>query len=63
MIPRLATEPRRGTKFDQQADRERNRMERMIAQLKQHRAIATRSDKLAQNYDAMITIASILLWI
>ncbi|MCC5626256.1 hypothetical protein [Nostoc sp. CHAB 5715] len=31
--------------------------------LKQFRRIATRYEKLAVNYTAMITIASILLWL
>ena len=63
VIPRLSTEPRRGTKFNKEAYRERNRIERLIARLKQNRAIATRYDKLARNYHAMLTIAAILLWI
>lgn len=63
MIPRSARESRRGTRFDKEAYRTRNRIERLIGRLKQHRAIATRYDKLARNYDAMLTIASILLWI
>ncbi|MCC5610475.1 IS5/IS1182 family transposase, partial [Nostoc sp. CHAB 5834] len=34
-----------------------------INRLKQFRRIATRYEKLAANYTAMITIASILLWL
>ncbi|NEQ17109.1 MAG: transposase [Moorea sp. SIO3E2] len=42
--------------------RERNRVERLINRLKQNRRIATRYEKYAINYQAMLTIASILLW-
>jgi len=63
VIPRLSTEPRRGTRFDKAAYRERNQVERLIGRLKQNRAIATRYDKLANSYHAMVTFAAILLWI
>lgn len=63
VIPRLANEPRRGVRFDRQAYRQRNRIERTINRLKQNRRIATRYEKLAHNYLAMLTIASILLWL
>jgi transposase len=43
--------------------RERNRIERLINRLKQFRRIATRYEKRAANYLAMITIAAILLWL
>jgi hypothetical protein len=44
VIPRLMTEPRRGTAFDKEADRERNRIKDLIARPKRRRAIATRHD-------------------
>jgi len=49
--------------FDRAACRERNRVERLIGRLKQFRRIATRYEKRAANYLAMITIAAILLWL
>jgi transposase len=49
--------------FDRDADRERNRVERLINRLKQFRRIATRYEKRAANYRAMITIAAIFLWL
>lgn len=63
VIPRRRTEARRGVRFDQAAYRERNRVERLINRLKQHRAIATRYEKLEASYHALLTIACILLWL
>ncbi len=63
VIPRRTTESRRGVRFDRAAYRERNRVERLINRLKQHRAIATRYEKLEVAYHALLTIACILLWL
>lgn len=41
--------------------RERNRVERLINHLKQFRRVATRYEKRADNYLAMLTIAAILI--
>jgi transposase len=49
--------------FDREAYRERNVIERLINRLKQHRRIATRYEKRAANYDAMLAIACVLLWL
>jgi transposase len=63
VIPRLSNEPRRGARFDRDAYRERNRVERTINRLKQHRSLATRYDKLQDSYHALLTIAAILCWL
>lgn len=63
VIPRRTTESRRGVRFDRAAYRERNRIERAINRLKQFRAVATRYDKLAAHYHALLTIACIRLWL
>ncbi|XGW00709.1 MAG: transposase (plasmid) [Leptolyngbya sp. BL-A-14] len=63
IIPRLANEPRQGTRFDRQRYRQRNRIERAFNRLKQFRRIATRYEKRADNYLAMLTIAAISLWL
>ncbi len=61
-IPRKSNE-RRGSKFDKALYRQRNWVERCFNRLKQFRRIATRYEKKAQNYLAMLTLASILLWL
>ena len=49
--------------FDKEQYRQRNLVERCINRLKHFRRIATRYDKRAENYQAFITIACILLWL
>ena len=61
-IPRKSNEKHRG-KFDKEAYRKRNRVERLINRLKQYRRIATRYEKRAANYKAFLLIAAILLWL
>jgi transposase len=43
--------------------RQRNVVERTIARLKQHRAIATSYDKLAVSYHTWLVLAALLLWL
>ena len=62
VIPRKRTERRRGL-FDEGAYRERHRIEQCFNRLKQFRRIATRDEKLACHYLAMLTIACIVLWL
>ncbi len=61
VIARQENEKRRGS-FDKDAYRERNVVERLINRLKQFRRVATRYEKRAVNYRAMLTIAAIVLW-
>lgn len=63
VIPRRSNESRQGTRFDRQAYRQRNQVERTFNRLKQYRRIATRYEKRKENYLAMLTIAAILLWL
>jgi transposase len=49
--------------YDREAYRERPIIERAINRLKRYRRIATRYDKLASSYVAMVTFACILEWI
>ena len=60
-IPHRHNERHTGS-FDKSLYRKRNIVERLINRLKQFRRIATRYDKRAANFAAMITIASIFLF-
>ncbi|WP_428834100.1 IS5 family transposase [Microbispora maris] len=65
----IAGRARRGSKggrppvFDAQIYKRRNVVERCFNQLKQFRALATRYDKTATSYTAVVTIAALLLWL
>lgn len=61
-IPRKDNELHRG-KFDKTLYRQRNRVERCFNRLKQYRRVATRYEKNGQNYLAMLTLASIMMWL
>lgn len=60
-IPHRKNEHHQGT-FNKQLYRKRNIVERLINRLKQFRRIATRYEKRAANFSAMITLASIFLF-
>lgn len=49
--------------FNREIYRQRNQVERTINRLKQFRRVATRYEKRAENYLAMLTIAAIVLWL
>jgi transposase len=57
------SDQRRNPRFDRAAYRERNGVERTIARLKQFRRVATRYEKRTVHYLAVLTIASLLLWL
>jgi len=61
-IPRKRNEGGTGP-FDKVLYRLRNQVERAINRLKQFRRLATRYEKKAENYLAMLQIGSILLWL
>lgn len=54
---------KRKPRFNRGLYRERNRIERLLNRLKQFRRVATRYEKRAENYLAMLMIAGILLWL
>jgi len=49
--------------FDQQLYKERHLVECCFSRLKQFRRVATRYEKTARNYLAVITLAATILWI
>jgi transposase len=60
-IPRRRNETRTGP-FNRTLYKQRNCIERLIGRLKQFRRVATRYEKRAVNFLAMVTLAAILLW-
>jgi transposase len=62
VIPRRRDQGRHGP-FDRAAYRLRHRIECLVNRLKQWRRVATRYEKRARNYLAMVTIRAILLWL
>jgi transposase len=61
VIPTKSDQPRRPG-FDRLGSRARNKVERAIGRLKQFRPVATRYEKRAVNYQAMVTLAAVLVW-
>jgi transposase len=61
-IPRKQNANRTGP-FDRTLYRLRERVERLINRLQQHRRLATRDEKCAVNYHTMWLIAATLLWL
>ncbi len=61
-IPRRCNETRTGP-FNRALYKERNYVERAINRLKQFRRVATRYEKRAVNFLAMVTLAAIMLWL
>jgi transposase len=49
--------------FDADAYRRRNVVERCVGRLKQWRSVATRYEKRAANYRAVVVIASLMVWL
>ena len=61
-LPVIPNNPTRKRKhpFDRDAYRQRNQIERSFCKLKDWRRMATRYDKMAQNFLAAVTIAAIV---
>jgi transposase len=53
----------RGGAFDREIYRTRNLVERLINRLKHFRRVATRYEKRAENYEAMLKLAAIKIWL
>lgn len=61
----IPNNPSRSAKlaFDKALYRERHLVECCFSRLKQFRGVATRYEKTARNYLAVVTIAAIVLWL
>ena len=59
--------PKRNRKVQRSYDadlyKERNRVERFFSKLKQFRRVATRYDKLLQNFMGFVKLAAIAIWL
>lgn len=64
-VPNIPAKSNRKWKpcFSKVLYRERNLVERFFSKLKHFRRIATRYDKLAANFLAMVQLASMRLWL
>ncbi len=60
---RRAQRPGRPLPFDKERYRRRNVVERCINRLKQWRGLATRFEKRAANYRALVVIAALMIWL
>jgi transposase len=63
VIPKGGREKKRPRNFERELYKERNRIERLVCQLKQFRRVATRYEKTAASYLTMLTLAAIMLWL
>ncbi len=64
-VPNIPAKSNRKWKpcFSKGLYRERNLVERFFNKLKRFRRVATRYDKLAENFLAMVQLASLRLWL
>jgi transposase len=65
-VPPLTSRPRAagaGSPASARGFRERNLIERFFSKLKHFRRVATRYDRLAANFLAMVQLASLRLWL
>jgi transposase len=60
---RRARRPGRKPAFDRDRYRRRNVVERCINRLKQWRGLATRFEKRALNYRALVVLAALMIWL
>jgi len=49
--------------YDKELYKERNLVERLFQKLKHYRRIATRYERLARNYQAMLCLVSTVIWL
>lgn len=63
MIPRMHNSLKDNEDMDWVLYRYRHLVENAFARLKQYRAVATRYDKLKRNYESMVAMACVYLWL
>lgn len=63
IIPRRTNSDKPNPEFDSHFYKQRHLVENLFARLKHFRSMATRFEKLARNFKAMVMIACTLIWI
>ena len=63
VIPRRSTNRKENPEFDSHFYKLRHLVENIFARLKHFRSIATRFEKLARNFKAIISLACTIIWI
>lgn len=63
IIPRRSNSRKENLGFDSHIYKQRHLVENLFAKLKHYRGIATRFDKLANNFRSMVFIACTVIWI
>ena len=63
VIPRKSNSKKPNPEFDSFLYKMRHLVENLFAKLKHYRSIATRFEKLARNFKALVYIACSMIWI
>ena len=63
VIPRKSNSTKPNPEFDKHIYKIRHLVENMFARLKHYRSIATRFEKLARNYKAIVYLACTMVWL
>ena len=63
IIPRKSNSKKPNPEFDRYLYKLRHLLENLFARLKHFRSIATRFEKLARNFKAMIFVACTFIWL
>lgn len=63
IIPRKSNSKRPNPEFDSHLYKLRHLVENLFARLKHYRSIATRFEKLARNYKAIVYLACTMIWL
>ena len=63
IIPRRSNSKKENSEFDSHIYKGRHLVENLFARVKHYRGVATRFDKLARNYKAVLRIVFSLIWI
>jgi len=63
IIPRRKSSTKGNKRLDWHFYKLRHLVENAVARLKHYRAVATRYDKLARNYESIVSLAYAFLWL